>query len=87
MNTTVKNSQLAELPIDDPRIMGGFEKEDLSSISDPGDGTLVYHYVSEQAGGIICHYHVIVDKKSRLLISWGFDYDRGDPKTTCGLYG
>ncbi|MDQ6959531.1 MAG: hypothetical protein Q9M27_00770 [Mariprofundaceae bacterium] len=50
------------------------------------EGKLIIHYAQPMPWEGICYYHVIVDKKTRLLVGWGFDEDKGDPKV-CGLAG
>jgi len=33
--------------------------------------------------GRFCYYYIIVEKETRRVIGWGFDYKKGDPKKNC----
>jgi hypothetical protein len=52
------------------------------------DGIWVYHYARPMvAGRIICHYFLLVDQSSQLVIGYGFDRELGDPEKTCRVAG
>lgn len=52
------------------------------------DGLLAYHYARRVlTGKYICHYHIIVDPNTNVVVGWGFDTELGDPKQTCGRAG
>lgn len=52
------------------------------------DGFLIYHYAKKMlTGEYICHYHLVVDPKTEIVIDWGFDTELGDPQKTCGIGG
>lgn len=52
------------------------------------DGFLVHHYAMPMlTGKYICHYHLVVDPKTTVVVDWGFDVELGDPKKTCGIGG
>jgi len=80
MNTLVHNSQNSKITIDDDYFR---EEFDLCPTKKSKGGTLIIHCSRPGYGGT-CYYHWIVDKKTRLLIGWGFDEDKGDPKV-CGI--
>lgn len=85
MDTLIGNSQRMKTTIDDYFSRDPYlSKKDLLEQEDAGEH-LILHYTAPGYGGT-CYYHVIVDKKTRLLIGWGFDEDKGDPKE-CGLAG
>ena len=52
------------------------------------DGRWIYHYAKPTLRkDMICHYHLLVDPKTRVVVGWGFDMELGDPKKTCGVAG
>ena len=86
MDTVIGNSQRMKTTIDDYlNADPDLSKELLVKQEDAGVH-LILHYAQPMPWGGICYYHVIVDKKTRLLIGWGFDEDKGDPKV-CGFAG
>lgn len=61
---------------------------DLTAKKVRPDGFLVYHYAKRMlTGEYICHYHLVVDPKTDIVVGWGFDRELGDPKKTCGIAG
>lgn len=52
------------------------------------DDRWIYHYARRVlTGEYVCHYHLVVDKNTNILVGWGFDTELGDPKKTCGVAG
>lgn len=61
----------------------------LTSKEMRSDGSWVYHYARFTLFNKknLCHYHLIIDAATRVVIGWGFDEDLGDPKKACGVAG
>lgn len=60
----------------------------LTNTTTDKDGWLIYHYARPTLKiDMICHYHLIVDSKTRIVVGWDFDREFGDPKKTCGVAG
>jgi hypothetical protein len=49
--------------------------------------TTIYYYAYPNIFGRFCHYHFEVDNESDLIVGWGFDPDKSDPKLNCGISG
>ncbi len=46
-----------------------------------------YYYSKPSLWGGNCHYYFLVNENTKKVVSWGFDYDAGDPKKYCGASG
>jgi hypothetical protein len=58
----------------------------LTGIQQRGDGMDVYHYALPMlTGKVTCHYYLLVDRTSRIVVGWGFDSELGDPEKTCRI--
>ncbi len=80
MDTLVYNSQNSKITVDDNQSAKKYIVKEEYILNH-----LIIHYAHPGYGGT-CYYHVIVDKKTRLLVGWGFDEDKGNPKV-CGVAG
>lgn len=65
---------------------GFMDPDALCSIEELDAELMSYHYAQKMVWGL-CHYHVVVEKRSRLPVRWGFDYDKSNPKKACGVAG
>ncbi len=64
----------------DRRYLAGFE--------DLPDGTRKYHYARPVLqSDRVCHYHLIVELESSIIVGWGFDYEKGNPEEDCTRAG
>lgn len=59
----------------------------LATTNVRSDGFIVYHYARKIFTGDFCHYHLIVDPNSKIVVGWGFDTEFGDPRKSCGTAG
>lgn len=58
----------------------------LTGIEQRADGMRVYHFALPMlTGKIVCHYHLLVERDSRIVVGWGFDREFGDPEKTCRI--
>ncbi len=69
--------------------IGAFGKyKYITMIEDNDNGTAKYHFAKPNLWeGRHCHYYLVVEKESKKVIGWGFDYDKSDPKKNCGISG
>jgi len=60
----------------------------LTNIQVRPDGRSIYHYAKPMlTGKYTCHFHLIADSASTVVIGWGFDLEISDPKKNCGIAG
>lgn len=60
----------------------------LTRIESGRSGQLIYHYATATLRpDMVCHYHLVVDSQTHLVVGWGFDAELGDPRKTCGAAG
>jgi hypothetical protein len=75
----------------DPRYPRGAYLADerfLVSTETRPDGRLMYHFARPTLRlNMICHYHLVVEPASMLVIDWGFDAGFGDPERVCRVAG
>lgn len=51
-----------------------------------GDGVWLYHFAFPMLSGrITCHYHLLVESGSGIVVGWGFDTQYGSPERTCRI--
>ena len=46
-----------------------------------------YHYAHPNIWKSYCYYYLVVNNETQKVVDWGFDYDKADPKKTCGASG
>jgi hypothetical protein len=46
-----------------------------------------YHYAHPNIFDRQCHYYLVVDDSSDLIVGWGFDIVESDPRVNCGISG
>jgi hypothetical protein len=64
------------------------DSHDLTGKEMDHDGFWIYHYAMRVlTGEYVCHYHLVVDPGTSVVVGWGFDTELGDPKETCGVAG
>jgi len=53
-----------------------------------GNSREKHHFaLPRMSHGRFCHYYLVVDNQSSQIISWGFDYEKSDPRKNCGISG
>ena len=89
INATVSNQETVEQEGYDPAHPNGFYFADeryLSGKEQQQDGMWVYYFVRPMlTGRITCHYYLLVDQNSRIVVGYGFDQEFGDPEKTCRI--
>lgn len=89
INSTVSNKKTVEQEGYDPAYPNGFYFADeryLSGKEQRQDGMWVYHFARPMlTGRITCHYYLLVDQNSRIVVGYGFDREFGDPEKTCRI--
>jgi hypothetical protein len=89
MNIAVSTNRTVEQHGYDPEYPHGWFLADehyLTGIEQRADGMRVYHFALPMlTGKIICHYYLLVDRDSRIVVGWGFDRELGDPEKTCRI--
>lgn len=61
---------------------------DLTNKEVRSDGFLIYHYAKGMlTGEYICHYHLVIDPKTDIVVGWGFDTEFSDPQKNCRIAG
>jgi hypothetical protein len=81
-----RKSTLEQLGYDPAYPHGWFVADEhyLTGSEHRGDGMDLYHYALPMlTGKVVCHYYLVVDRQSRIVVGWGFDKELGDPKKTC----
>ncbi len=77
-----------DLVSDPSRLPGIGEKRDLVKIEHITESKERLHYKrSTLWKDRFCYYYIDIERESRRLISWGFDYEKGNPKENCGISG
>lgn len=60
----------------------------LTDIEKLDTGDFKYHYKKPNIFKRYCYYHLVVDKDTKIVKGWGFDFtDHVDPKRECGRSG
>jgi hypothetical protein len=89
LNTVVSNKETVEREGFNPAYPNGFYFADLRYLTGKEqrqDGMWVYHFARPMlTGRIVCHYHLLIDQTSRLVVGYGFDSELGDPEKTCRI--
>jgi hypothetical protein len=89
MDAKVATKKTVEQHGYDPKYAHGFFLADehyLTSKERRQDGTWVYHFALPMLNGrITCHYYLLVDQGSRIVVGYGFDREFGDPERTCRI--
>ena len=91
INTMVSNKSTVKQEGYDPRFPNGFYFADehyLSGKEQRPDGIWVYHFARPMlTGRITCHYNLLVDPDTGIVVGYGFDRELGDPEKTCRIAG
>ena len=60
------------------------DTDDLIRVEDFEDTKTKFFYKKPTLWeGRFCYYYIIVEKKTRRIVGWGFDYGKDDPKKNC----
>ena len=89
INSLVSSKRTIELEGYNPKYPNGFYFADehylVSREQRPG-GLWVYHYARPMlTGRITCHYYLLVNPETRIVVGYGFDRELGDPEKTCRI--
>lgn len=83
MNVTIQN----EMTIDELKRSGGRSSDQFLTSVELLPEVKHYHYALPNIWEGYCYYYLVVSNKDNKVIGWGFDYDKADPKKTCGVSG
>jgi len=87
MRTVVGNDYTIDQMLGEEPAYGIAANRYLTDVEELNDGNLRYHYARPNIWGRHCHFHFVVDGRTRKVIGWGFDYDKSDPTKECGRSG
>jgi len=90
MNTYIDQKKTINELEYDPKYPHGYyiaNRDYLTSIETVRNNTLRYNYSRPNLWGTYCHYYLDVNKTTNIVLAWGFNVAKGDPKKTCGKSG
>ncbi len=65
----------------------GWASKEYLIKSELKDGFIVNFYKKPNIFGRFCYYHFIVNKSTKVIEGWNFDFEMNDPKQNCGISG